>query len=368
MREASPRSSWAAAYGARLARCNPTPATMRLCGRHRSAPAVAHRDDRAVNSSLDLQEVIEPLRTRSPRARHRRLLRLPLRRARRRARVAGDARHACRGADPDAADAPGEGITGVAAAERTPVMIAVAGAPRSHASSSSRICRRTTTSRSSPCRSSRGKRSRERSTCAPGSRAPSPRARSSCSSRSHPRSPRRSSTRSCTRRPSGACRARGAGAYLRGGLRVPLPRGVARGDREDDDGVARMRPGAALVLEDGKIAWPEGRAGAYAVRLPLALEAPADRRARLRPRHAVLARRRAPCSRRSRTMRPLRSSTGEPSCAACSLRRSITASRTTCRSVASLLRLQARAENVDPRKSLETPSTASSPSPPCTRC
>ena len=27
--------------------------------------------------------------------------------------------------------------------------------------------------------------------------------------------------------------------------------------------------GAALVLEDGKIAWPEGRAGAYAVRLPL---------------------------------------------------------------------------------------------------
>jgi two-component sensor histidine kinase/putative methionine-R-sulfoxide reductase with GAF domain len=27
--------------------------------------------------------------------------------------------------------------------------------------------------------------------------------------------------------------------------------------------------GAALVLEDGKVAWPEGRAGAYAVRLPL---------------------------------------------------------------------------------------------------
>jgi len=27
--------------------------------------------------------------------------------------------------------------------------------------------------------------------------------------------------------------------------------------------------GAALVLEDGKIAWPEGRAGAYAVRTPL---------------------------------------------------------------------------------------------------
>ena len=27
--------------------------------------------------------------------------------------------------------------------------------------------------------------------------------------------------------------------------------------------------GAALVLEDGNIAWPEGRPGAHAVRLPL---------------------------------------------------------------------------------------------------
>ena len=44
--------------------------------------------------------------------------------------------------------------------------------------------------------------------------------------------------------------------------------------------------GAALVLEDGRIAWPEGRAGA---RRPHAapLEAPRDRRARRRPRHAV---------------------------------------------------------------------------------
>ena len=45
--------------------------------------------------------------------------------------------------------------------------------------------------------------------------------------------------------------------------------------------------GAALVLEDGNTPWPEGRAGAYAVRLPLRREAAADRRARLRPRHAV---------------------------------------------------------------------------------
>src|SRR5919201_1072208 len=32
---------------------------------------------------------------------------------------------------------------------------------------------------------------------------------------------------------------------------------------------AVVSTGAALVLEDGNIAWPEGRAGAYAVRLPL---------------------------------------------------------------------------------------------------
>ena len=37
-------------------------------------------------------------------------------------------------------------------------------------------------------------------------------------------------------------RARGARAHLRGRLRVALPRGVARGDREDDDGRARRRP------------------------------------------------------------------------------------------------------------------------------
>ena len=48
--------------------------------------------------------------------------------------------------------------------------------------------------------------------------------------------------------------------------------------------------GAALVLQDGTIAWPEGRAGEHAVRLPPALEGPTGRRARLRPRHAVHAR------------------------------------------------------------------------------
>ena len=45
--------------------------------------------------------------------------------------------------------------------------------------------------------------------------------------------------------------------------------------------------GAALVLEDGKIAWPEGRAGEHAVRTPLRWKRRADRRARRRPRLAV---------------------------------------------------------------------------------
>ncbi len=38
--------------------------------------------------------------------------------------------------------------------------------------------------------------------------------------------------------------------------------------------------GAALVLEDGTIAWPEGRAGAHAVEVPAALARPGGRRAR----------------------------------------------------------------------------------------
>ncbi len=54
--------------------------------------------------------------------------------------------------------------------------------------------------------------------------------------------------------------------------------------------------GAALVLEDGNIAWPEGRAGQAHDPSAAALEAPPDRRARLRPRHAVHANRSAPCS------------------------------------------------------------------------
>jgi len=81
--------------------------------------------------------------------------------------------------------------------------------------------------------------------------------------------------------------------------------------------------GAALVLEDGNIAWPEGRAGTHNVRLPCAgsgvrsasSSATATRRSRTKSER---------CSCRSRTMRRWRSSMGAPSCGACSHRRSIT--------------------------------------------
>ena len=67
--------------------------------------------------------------------------------------------------------------------------------------------------------------------------------------------------------------------------------------------------GAALVLEDGKIAWPEGRAGAYAVRCRCAGSG-----ARSASSSAIGTRRSRPttrrCSRRSPTMPQSRSSTG----------------------------------------------------------
>ena len=70
--------------------------------------------------------------------------------------------------------------------------------------------------------------------------------------------------------------------------------------------------GAALVLEDGTIAWPEGRADAHAIRPAAALARTPDRRARRRPRLAVHASTTASCSRRSRSRRRSRSSTAAP--------------------------------------------------------
>jgi two-component system, sensor histidine kinase PdtaS len=109
--------------------------------------------------------------------------------------------------------------------------------------------------------------------------------------------------------------------------------------------------GAALVLEDGRIAWPEGRAGAYAVRLPL--------RWRGRSVGELVVDRDTPFSDDDRQLLDAIANQ-----AAVALEHGRMALRgvlaqeihhrvkNNLQTVASLLRLQARAEHVDPKKAL----------------
>ena len=109
--------------------------------------------------------------------------------------------------------------------------------------------------------------------------------------------------------------------------------------------------GAAVVLEDGRIAWPEGRAGAHAVRLPL--------RWRGRTIGELVVDRDAPFSDDDRQLLDAIANQ-----AAVALEHGRMALRgvlaqeihhrvkNNLQTVASLLRLQARAENVDPGKAL----------------
>jgi two-component sensor histidine kinase/putative methionine-R-sulfoxide reductase with GAF domain len=111
--------------------------------------------------------------------------------------------------------------------------------------------------------------------------------------------------------------------------------------------------GAALVLEDGAIAWPEGKADAYAIRQPM--------RWRGRQIGELVADRATPFTQSDRDL--LASIAGQAAVAlehGRAVMRGVLAQeihhrvKNNLQTVASLLRLQARdAENVDPRKALE---------------
>ena len=260
----------------------------------------------------------------------------------------------------------GEGITGAAAADRAPVMIAAERASRPALQGLPEPARgrlRIDPRRADPrARQARGRAQR-----------PHARAAGVHAGRGRPADDDRGPggavdrAREALRAGAAACaRARGARADLGGGLRVALPRGVAAGDRADDrrvDARDRARRSCSrTAASPGRRAAPaRTRCGcrcAGAGGRSASSSSTATRRSRTTT---------ASCSRRSRARPPSRSSTGGWRCAACSPRRSTTASRTTSRRSPRCCACRRGPPTSTRRRRSATPSTGSSRSRPCTR-